>query len=155
MYAPTLDAVKRRVAQTLEYLDPTRVLLAPDCGLMTISRALARQKLEVMVAAARPYARNGYETIVDFSIGPWFLPAVRPYLKNMPVDLVVLLPPKDVCVRRIVARDGTDYARFDTFYDAFAAAGSFADNTVAEELAPEALAALVRKNLRKGVYRIN
>jgi methionine synthase II (cobalamin-independent) len=27
--------------------------LSPDCGLMTISRDLARAKLEVMVAAAR------------------------------------------------------------------------------------------------------
>ena len=51
--APTVDAVKRRVAQALEHLDPARVLLAPDCGLMTISRSLAREKLKVMVAAAR------------------------------------------------------------------------------------------------------
>ena len=51
--APPLDAVKRRVAAALEHLDPTRLLLAPDCGLMTISRSLAREKLGVMVAAAR------------------------------------------------------------------------------------------------------
>src|SRR5215813_7181370 len=51
--APTIDAVKRRIAQALEHLDPARVLLAPDCGLMTISRSLAREKLKVMVAAAR------------------------------------------------------------------------------------------------------
>ena len=51
--APTLDSVKRKVARALEHLDPSRVLLAPDCGLMTISRALAREKLEVMVEAAR------------------------------------------------------------------------------------------------------
>jgi 5-methyltetrahydropteroyltriglutamate--homocysteine methyltransferase len=51
--APTLDSVKRKVARALEHLDPSRVLLAPDCGLMTISRALARKKLEVMVEAAR------------------------------------------------------------------------------------------------------
>ena len=31
----------------------TRVLLAPDCGLMTISRALAREKLAVMVRRRR------------------------------------------------------------------------------------------------------
>jgi 5-methyltetrahydropteroyltriglutamate--homocysteine methyltransferase len=49
---PTVDAVKRRIAGALEYLDPARVLLAPDCGLMTISRSLAREKLKVMVAAA-------------------------------------------------------------------------------------------------------
>jgi len=51
--APTVDAVKRRIVQALEHLDPARVLLAPDCGLMTISRSLAREKLKVMVAAAR------------------------------------------------------------------------------------------------------
>ena len=51
--APPLNAVKRRVAAALEHLDPTRLLLAPDCGLMTISRSLAREKLGVMVAAAR------------------------------------------------------------------------------------------------------
>ena len=51
--APALDAVKRRIAAALEHLDPTRLLLAPDCGLMTISRDLAREKLAVMVAAAR------------------------------------------------------------------------------------------------------
>ena len=51
--APALDAVKRRIAAALDHLDPTRLILAPDCGLMTIGRALARAKLAVMVAAAR------------------------------------------------------------------------------------------------------
>ena len=51
--APSVDAVKRRVAQAIEHLDPQRLLLAPDCGLMTISRSLARQKIAVMVAAAK------------------------------------------------------------------------------------------------------
>ena len=50
---PSLNSVKRKIARALEHLDPTRVLLAPDCGLMTISRALARDKLKVMVEAAR------------------------------------------------------------------------------------------------------
>jgi 5-methyltetrahydropteroyltriglutamate--homocysteine methyltransferase len=49
---PGVDAVKRQVARALEHLDPQRLLLAPDCGLMTISRALAREKVQVMVAAA-------------------------------------------------------------------------------------------------------
>jgi 5-methyltetrahydropteroyltriglutamate--homocysteine methyltransferase len=50
---PTVDAVERRVGQVLEWLDPKQVWLAPDCGLMTISRALAREKLRVMVEAAK------------------------------------------------------------------------------------------------------
>jgi 5-methyltetrahydropteroyltriglutamate--homocysteine methyltransferase len=51
--APPLDAVKHRVAQAIKYLNPKRMLLAPDCGLMTISRQLACDKLSIMVAAAK------------------------------------------------------------------------------------------------------
>jgi 5-methyltetrahydropteroyltriglutamate--homocysteine methyltransferase len=51
--APSVDDVKRRIAGALDYLDPARVMLSPDCGLMTISRELAGAKLQVMVAAAR------------------------------------------------------------------------------------------------------
>jgi 5-methyltetrahydropteroyltriglutamate--homocysteine methyltransferase len=51
--APPVEAVKARVRQALAYLDSRRLLLAPDCGLMTISRKLAWRKLAVMVEAAR------------------------------------------------------------------------------------------------------
>jgi 5-methyltetrahydropteroyltriglutamate--homocysteine methyltransferase len=50
---PTVDAVERRIAETLEVLNPKQVWLAPDCGLMTISRELAHDKLAVMVEAAK------------------------------------------------------------------------------------------------------
>ena len=50
---PTVDAVERRVAAVLDVLDPGQVWLAPDCGLMTIGRELAHEKLRVMVAAAK------------------------------------------------------------------------------------------------------
>jgi 5-methyltetrahydropteroyltriglutamate--homocysteine methyltransferase len=49
---PTVEAIERRVGDALDHLDPRRVWLAPDCGLMTISRPLAREKLRVMVEAA-------------------------------------------------------------------------------------------------------
>ena len=51
--APSVDAVKARVDEALRYLDPGQVWLAPDCGLMTIDRGLAHQKLAIMVEAAR------------------------------------------------------------------------------------------------------
>jgi 5-methyltetrahydropteroyltriglutamate--homocysteine methyltransferase len=56
--APSVDTVKERVRQALRYLDPERVLLAPDCGLMTISRVLAHEKLRVMVEAAGQLRRE-------------------------------------------------------------------------------------------------
>ena len=51
--APTVDQVKRRVAGVLEHLPAEQVWLAPDCGLMTISRDLAVAKLKVMIEAAK------------------------------------------------------------------------------------------------------
>ena len=51
--APSVDSVKLRVAGVLEHLSPAQVWLAPDCGLMTIGRELATQKLKVMVDAAK------------------------------------------------------------------------------------------------------
>ena len=56
--APSVDSVKRRVAGALEHLSPYQVWLAPDCGLMTISRELATQKLKVMVEAAQSLRRQ-------------------------------------------------------------------------------------------------
>jgi 5-methyltetrahydropteroyltriglutamate--homocysteine methyltransferase len=50
---PSVDSVKRRIAEALDVLDPRQVWLAPDCGLMTIGRELARDKLAVMVEAAK------------------------------------------------------------------------------------------------------
>jgi 5-methyltetrahydropteroyltriglutamate--homocysteine methyltransferase len=50
---PNVNAVERRVGEALNILDPAQVWLAPDCGLMTISRELAHQKLAVMVEAAK------------------------------------------------------------------------------------------------------
>ncbi len=49
----TVDEVVRRVRPALEHVDPTRLMLAPDCGLMTVSRELARAKTSVLVDVAR------------------------------------------------------------------------------------------------------
>jgi 5-methyltetrahydropteroyltriglutamate--homocysteine methyltransferase len=50
---PAVAAVERRIGEALNCHDPRQVWLAPDCGLMTISRGLAHEKLRVMVEAAR------------------------------------------------------------------------------------------------------
>jgi 5-methyltetrahydropteroyltriglutamate--homocysteine methyltransferase len=49
---PEVSTVERRIAEVLDWLNPKQVWLAPDCGLMTISRTLAHDKLRVMVEAA-------------------------------------------------------------------------------------------------------
>ena len=50
---PELAAIERRIGDALKWVDPKQLWLAPDCGLMTISRTLAHEKLRVMVKAAR------------------------------------------------------------------------------------------------------
>src|SRR5205823_4125117 len=48
-----VEAVVARVRAALPHVDPARLLLAPDCGLMTISRELARAKTALLVETAR------------------------------------------------------------------------------------------------------
>src|SRR5439155_2322571 len=47
---PHIDSVKRCIAAAIEHLDANRVLLAPDCGLILIRGALAREVLEMWVS---------------------------------------------------------------------------------------------------------
>lgn len=51
--APPLASVVARVREALKYIEPKNLLLAPDCGLMTISRELANAKARLLVNAAR------------------------------------------------------------------------------------------------------
>jgi chloramphenicol 3-O-phosphotransferase len=125
-------------------------------------KQLTRQPLTVMqamMAATRPFTRNGYEVIVDFSIGPWFLPGVRPYLRDAPLDFVVLCPSKAVCARRAADRkEGRmpDYGPYETMYDAFANAADFAQYTIRDDKMPVAkLAAYIRGAVAEGSFRVS
>ena len=51
--APSVSAVVERVRPALEHVKPENLLLAPDCGLMTISPDLAHAKARVLVEAAQ------------------------------------------------------------------------------------------------------
>ena len=55
---PSLASVVARVREALKYLEPKNLLLAPDCGLMTISRELANAKARLLVDAARELRRS-------------------------------------------------------------------------------------------------
>ena len=48
-----VDLVVRRVRAALDYVDPGRLLLAPDCGLMMVSRDLAQSKVRLLVDVAQ------------------------------------------------------------------------------------------------------
>lgn len=55
---PAVAEVVGRVRAALKYVEPGKLLLAPDCGLMTISRELARAKARLLVVAAQELRRN-------------------------------------------------------------------------------------------------
>jgi methionine synthase II (cobalamin-independent) len=48
------------VQAALNYVDPDRLLLAPDCGLMTISRELAYAKARLLAATARAVRQTNH-----------------------------------------------------------------------------------------------
>jgi 5-methyltetrahydropteroyltriglutamate--homocysteine methyltransferase len=50
---PPAKQVVERVRTALKYIEPQNLLLAPDCGLMTISRELANAKAKLLVEVAR------------------------------------------------------------------------------------------------------
>jgi 5-methyltetrahydropteroyltriglutamate--homocysteine methyltransferase len=53
-----IEVVVSRIRAALEHVDPMRLLIAPDCGLMTVSRDLARQKAALLVRAAAEVRRT-------------------------------------------------------------------------------------------------
>jgi 5-methyltetrahydropteroyltriglutamate--homocysteine methyltransferase len=55
---PSLTSVVARVREALKYIEPKNLLLAPDCGLMTISRDLANAKARLLVDAARELRKS-------------------------------------------------------------------------------------------------
>ncbi|HWD26208.1 MAG TPA: AAA family ATPase [Rhizomicrobium sp.] len=122
---------------------------------------MRRQRLsamQAMMAAARPFSRAGQDTIVDFSIGPWFLPGVMPFLRDTPLDYVILYPPKAICAARAAARkDGRmpDYEPYAEFYDAFRTAKGFEDHMIGEDLGVAALVNRIRLGLGKGRFRVS
>ena len=48
-----IPLVVERIRAALRYVEPERLMIAPDCGLMTVSRVQARQKAELLGEAAR------------------------------------------------------------------------------------------------------
>ena len=52
------EVVADRVRAALAHLEPARTLIAPDCGLMTISRDLARAKARLLVEVAQQLRRE-------------------------------------------------------------------------------------------------
>jgi len=80
--------------------------------------------MRAMTAAAIPFARSGYEVLIDFSIPPHFLGTARKILKEVPLNYIVLRPSLPVCeVRAATRSEGriANYAKHHEFYALFEA----------------------------------
>ena len=49
----TPETIKQRVRRALEFVEPERIVLAPDCGMKYLPRDVAFGKLQAMCTAAR------------------------------------------------------------------------------------------------------
>lgn len=59
-----------------------------------------------MIAATIPYARNGYDVLLDFNIPPWYIKKAGESIKKrkIPLNYVVLRPSIGICTKRAVTR---------------------------------------------------
>jgi adenylate kinase family enzyme len=127
------------------------------------SELLSRHKnfkmiMTAMVAAALPYALYGYETVVDFSIPPWFLETADKLVsqKEVPVDYVVLRPAEEICAARCAGRaEGiiNDYTQYHDLYADFGKVGR-RHLIINDQTDPAATAQLIREGLEEGKFRL-
>jgi adenylylsulfate kinase-like enzyme len=107
-----IGAGKTTVARELLALLPAPVsYIEGDTFWSFIEKPHSRDRREVfqvimraMTAAAIPFARSGYEVLLDFSIPPQFLGTARKILKEIPLNYIVLRPSLPICETRAASR---------------------------------------------------
>jgi hypothetical protein len=111
--------------------------------------------MRAMTAAAIPFARSGYDVLIDFSVPPEFLVTARKILKEIPLDYIVLRPSQAICEERAARRAAgaiADYTPYRSFYALFDGAARFAIGN--DDADPAEVAALILAGLRAGTFRV-
>ena len=116
-----------------------------------------RTVMRSVTAAAIPYALNGYETIVDFSIPPRFLETALKMAnyREIPLHYAVIRPDQHICAQRAASREEgaiKDYGHLKEFYASFDAAQKHIiyDN----EGDAATIASHIREGLDEGIFRV-
>ncbi len=112
--------------------------------------------LRAMTLAALPFARGGFDALIDFSIPPGFLEYVRAVRKETAFEYVILRPSESLCAARATSRtEGTikDYTPYREFYQMFAGAERY---TIDDDQADaKTLAARIGAGIKAGAFRVN
>ena len=164
MLSGPIGAGKSTVAHLLlPLLEGSWVYLEGDAFWKFIVRPGKRSRRESfhiimrsMTAAAVPFARSGFDVLLDFSIPPDFLPTARRILKEIPIAFVALRPTIELCARRAAMRSEgkiKNYAPYREFYALFEDPKVA---TISDDNAPAAtLAARLRDGLAAGEFNVD
>lgn len=91
--------------------------------------------IDVMISAARAYARGGYDVVLDGILGPWMLEPFRRARRqeDLALSYVVLRPSLDVALARATQREGRQLKEIDPIvglYGAFEDLGTLEHHAV-------------------------
>ena len=108
-----------------------------------------------MIASAVPFALNGFEVIIDFSISPRLLPLAKKVFqsRNIPIQYVVLLATEKTCADRVANREEgkvEDYASLHDFFLSFREDGHHIVDTECGDI--KSLARQIRSGLNDGRF---
>lgn len=77
---------------------------------MPAAHAQNETVIKAAAAASARFVRDGFQTVFDGVVGPWFLPAFADAAGLESLDYVILMPPVDVCLARVRHRRDHGFA---------------------------------------------
>jgi len=163
MLSGPVGAGKTTVARQLIPLMPGQVsyiegdkfwsFIAKDDGMEV--RENFRTIMRSMTAAAIPFARTGYNVLLDFSFPPGFLKAANKIIKEIPLSFVMLLPTESVCAERVAKRpEGRikDYSNYSYLYSLFEGEDRFIIRN--DQIEPSAVANDIKEGFDAGRFLV-
>ena len=104
----------------------------------------------VTVEAAAGYARDGWTTVLEGILGPWFLPMIRDGTNGLTLHYFVMKAPLDTCVSRFTQREpGASSDVVAKMHREFAQAPIEARHVVDSAQDPEAIAAIITGRIQR------
>jgi chloramphenicol 3-O-phosphotransferase len=117
-----------------------------------------RTIMRSMVSASGPFVLAGCETILDFSIPPWYMETAVKILKarDLELDYVVIRPSEAICAARAAARPAGTIADYSAYSELYAHFDSAEKYIVGDDWmsAPE-VAAEIKTGLEEGWFRVS